>query len=145
MRNEFLRHTISTINYRFQKSIANVDNDFGYFSAGKESRTPNEIINHMFHVLNATCFIILEEKYNKEEPKRLELKSEIDRFNMILKKLDKVFIENEIEINYTKRLLQGPLSDILTHIGQISMLSRLNGAPIEGEDFASATIVTGIV
>lgn len=144
MINEFLRHTLSTINYRFQKSVKNVENDFGYFSAGKGSRTPNEIINHMYHVLSATRIFILEERYIKEQPKKLELILEIDRFNSELNKLDKVFIEKELDMNYTKRLLQGPLSDILTHIGQISMLSRLSGNPINGEDFASATITTGI-
>lgn len=43
-------------------------------------------------------------------------------------------------MNYSKRLLQGPLSDISAHIGQISMLSRLNNNPIEWEDFFSAEI-----
>ena len=43
-------------------------------------------------------------------------------------------------MNYSKRLLQGPLSDILTHIGQISMLSTLNDNPIEWEDFSSSPL-----
>ena len=45
-------------------------------------------------------------------------------------------------MKYSKILLQGPLSDILTHIGQISMLSRLNNNPIEWEDFSSSPIRT---
>jgi hypothetical protein len=51
---------------------------------------------------------------------------------------------NELTVNYSKRLLQGPFSDILTHIGQVSMLQRLNGKPIDGEDFSAASIKTGI-
>lgn len=144
MTNEFLRHTLSTIAYRFQKAINNADDDFGDFCAGRESRTPKEIINHMYEVLSATRIYISEEKYDREHPERLELKLEIDRFNSELKNLDNVFVKKELEINYTKRLIQGPLSDILTHIGQISMLSRLNGNPIKDEDFSSASITTGI-
>lgn len=144
MENEYLRHTLSTIAYRFQKAVKNVEMDFGDFSAGKESRTPNEIINHMYHVLNAAKIFILEERSHKEHPEKLNLKSEIARFNLELKNIDNVLADRDLGINYTKRLLQGPFSDILTHIGQISMLSRLYGKPIEGEDFSSASITTGI-
>jgi len=144
MKNEFLRHTLSTIAYRFQKAVRNVEIEFGDFSAGSGSRTPNEILNHMYHVLNATRIFIMEEKYNKEQPERLELNFEIDRFNTELNKLDKVLADKELELNYSKRLIQGPFSDLLTHIGQISMLRRLDGNPIIGEDFSSASITIGI-
>lgn len=145
MRNEFLRHTLSTIAYRFQKAVNKAETEFGSFTAGNGSRTPNDIINHMYHVLSATRIFILEENYSKEKPEKLDLKSEIDRFNKEVKNFDIVLTEKQLGINNAKRLLQGPLSDLLTHIGQISMLSRLNGNPIMGEDFSSATIKTGIV
>lgn len=144
MENEFLRHTLSTIAYRFQKTVRNASAEFGNYNAGKGTRTPNEIINHMYHVLNATRTFIVEENYNKEQPEKLEFKLEIERFNQELKKLDYVLADKKLEINYAKRLIQGPFSDVLTHIGQISMLSRLNGNPILGENFASASISTGI-
>lgn len=145
IKNEFLRHTLSTISYRFQKSVANVENDFGNYSAGNGSRTPEDIINHMYQVLRATRVFIIEEKIEKEISKKLKLKLEIERFNFELKSIDNVLSEKDLDINYSKRLLQGPFSDILTHIGQISMLSRLNNNPIEGEDFSSANIKTGIL
>ncbi len=112
-----------------------MDNDFGNYSAGRGSRTPIDIINHMSQVLSSTRVFITEERYEKVLPEKLDLKFEIERFNSELKNID---------INYSKRLLQGPFSDILTHIGQISMLSRLNNNPIEEEDFSSANIKTGI-
>ena len=144
MKNEYLRHTLSTISYRFLKAVRNRENDFGNFSAGVGSRTPVEIINHMYHVLNGTRIFIEEEKYNKDQPEKLSLTLEIDRFNKELKFLDNVLVDKELGINYSKRLIQGPLSDLLTHVGQISMLSRLAGNPIAGEDFSSASIKTGI-
>lgn len=144
MKNEFLRHTLSTIAYRFQKAVSKAETEFGNFTAGNGSRTPNEIINHMYHVLHTTRVFILEGNYSKEQPEKLNLESEIDRFNTEVRNLDILLTEKQLDINYAKRLLQGPLSDLLTHIGQISMLSRLNGNPIMGEDFSSATIKTGI-
>jgi hypothetical protein len=143
MKNEYLRHTLATIDYRFQKSVKYRNTDFGDYTLGKESRSPKEIINHMYFVLSSTTIYIQEERIQKGEPDKLNLELEIERFNSEIKNLDKVLSENELDINYSKRLLQGPLSDILTHIGQISMLSRLNNNPIESEDFSSSPIKTG--
>ena len=143
IKNEFLRHTLSTISYRFLKSMANVGNDFGSFNLGSGSRTPVEIINHMYQVLKVTRIFIVEEQIKKEIPEKLILNLEIERFNSELKSIDKVLAEKDLDISYSKRLLQGPFSDILTHIGQISMLRGLNNNPIEGEDFSSANIETG--
>ena len=140
MKNEYLRHTLATIDYRFQKSVKYRNTDFGDYALGKESRSPKEIINHMYFVLSSTTTYIQEERIQKEEPDKLDLELEIDRFNLEIKNLDKVLAQNELDMNYSKKLLQGPLSDILTHIGQISMLSRLNNNPIEWEDFSSSQI-----
>jgi len=142
MKNEYLRHTLATIDYRFQKSVKYRNTDFGDYALGKESRSPKEIINHMYFVLSSTTIYIQEERIQKEEPDKFDLELEIDRFDLEIKNLDKVLAENELDMNYSKRLLQGPLSDILTHIGQISMLSRLNNNPIEWEDFSSSPIRT---
>ena len=144
MNNEYLRHTLSTIAYRFQKSVKNASSNFGDFTAGKGTRTPGEIINHMYYVLRVTKMFIQEGRFEKQIPEQLNLALEIDRFNLELKKIDLVLEEKELGNNYAKKLLQGPLSDILTHIGQISMLARLNDHPIEGEDFSAADIETGI-
>ncbi|MEH6535958.1 MAG: hypothetical protein V7719_06170 [Psychroserpens sp.] len=142
MKNEFLRHTLATIDYRFQKSVKYRNADFGSFTLGKESRTPKEIINHMYFVLCSTTIYIIEERVQKKLPDKLDLELEIERFNSELKNLDKILSENVLDMKYSKRLFQGPLSDILTHIGQIAMLSRLNNNPIEWEDFSSSPIQT---
>ena len=145
MKNEFLRHTLSTIDYRFNKSVKYRDQAFGDFSLGKGSRTPIEIINHMYAVLSWTTAFVQEGKVQKEGPAKLDLESEIERFNLAIQNLDEIFSEKELDMNYSKKLLQGPLSDIITHIGQLSMLSRLNDKPIEFEDFSSASIKTGVI
>jgi len=44
------------------------------------------------------------------------------------------------------RLLQGPLSDVLTHIGQLALLRRLFGRPVaSGVSYAVAPIEAGRV
>ena len=140
MENEFLRHTLATIKYRFEKSVKYRNDSFGNYSLGKGSRTPIEIINHMYTVLNWTTIFIQEERRSNEQAVQLSLDLEIERFTEEITRLDEVLSNQSLDMNFSKKLLQGPLSDILTHIGQISMLSRLNDQPIEGEDFSSSPI-----
>ncbi len=144
-KNEYLRHTLATIAYRFQKSVSAAGKDFAGFSLGKGSRSTTEIIHHIYHVLWWTRIFVQEERFITEKPEELSFDLEIKRVNQELAALDKVFSETELNMNFSKRLLQGPLADVLTHIGQLSMLSRLNGQPIKGEDFSSAAITTGVL
>jgi len=44
-----------------------------------------------------------------------------------------------------EKMFQGGLADSLTHIGQISMLRRLAGHPVRGENYGKADIVRGRV
>ena len=81
MKNEYLRHTLATIDYRFQKSVKYRNIDFGDYALGKESRSPKEIINHMYFVLSSTTIYIQEERIQKEEPDKFDLELEIDRFD----------------------------------------------------------------
>ena len=42
-----------------------------------------------------------------------------------------------------ERLLQGPLSDAMTHVGQLALLRRVAGDPIPGENFYRADVRAG--
>ena len=44
-----------------------------------------------------------------------------------------------------EQLIQGPLADALTHVGQLAMLRGMQGAPIKPESYARAEIVVGRV
>ncbi|NND33839.1 MAG: hypothetical protein HKN76_14715 [Saprospiraceae bacterium] len=144
MKNEFIRHALATISYRFSKSVAYRDADFGNFSLGSGSRSPNEIISHMYSVLHWTAGLLEDKRKQETGSAKLTLEMEINRLIFEINHLDKVLSKKELDMETTKRILQGPFSDALTHIGQISMLSRLNNRPIEAEDFSSAPIKTGL-
>jgi hypothetical protein len=97
----------------------------------------------MFDLLSKTKIFITEGRFDNIAPTRLDFNSEVERFHLELSNLDNAFSKNELDINYSKRLLQGPLSDIMCHVGQIAMLSGLSGNRIQAEDYSSATISTG--
>jgi hypothetical protein len=44
-----------------------------------------------------------------------------------------------------ERLIQGPVTDAFTHVGQLAMLRRLSGSPIRGENLYVAEITAGQV
>lgn len=144
MNNELLRHIISTIKYRFEKSVKGSLPAFSDFSLGKDSRSPKQIINHMYDVVYSTRVFIEQEKLPQGEISKLSFEKEIERFNAKLDKIDKSLDHKPLDIGYSKRLIQGPFSDILTHIGQIAMLQRLVENPIDSEDFSSSDIKTGL-
>lgn len=139
----FLRHTVATIAYRFQKSVYQVDEDFGDLTLGHGSRTPIEIIHHMYKVLQAARNVLRNHHAQREQAEILDLRAEIDRFNDGLIDLDIDLTHKEIRREMGYRILQGPLADILTHIGQISMLRRIAGYPVKREDFSAAEIEVG--
>ncbi len=144
MKNEFLRHMLSTINYRFDKSIAESKEGFDAFNLGNGSRNPTEIMNHMYGVLHWARTSVEKKQFNPEGIEKLSLMKEIERFKQELIKIDSALDVDELPLSVSKKLIQGPLSDILTHIGQIAMMQRLHGKPVPPENYSVSSIETGL-
>lgn len=144
MQNEFLRHTLATIDYRFGKATKEFPEDFGDFSLGKGVRTPSEIIRHMFRVMSSTKMFLKEGAFRRVASPNLDFAGERSRFVAELIELDQVLSQQILTVQATKRLIQGPFSDVLTHVGQLSMMQRLRDNPIPGENFSIADIKTNL-
>lgn len=144
MQNELLRHTLATIDYRFGKVTQDFPAGFGEYALGKGVRTPTEIIRHMFQVLSATKIFLQEGAFRRVESPNLDFIGERDRFIAVLVDLDKVLSTLELTTGTSKRLIQGPFSDVLTHVGQIAMMQRLMDTPIPYENFSIANIRTDL-
>jgi hypothetical protein len=84
-----------------------------------------------------TCFV---GGWYSAEP-LADLSAELTRFHEILAELAH-HLEAGTELCGTteERLLQSPLSDAMTHAGQLAMLRRLAGSPIRPENFIEAAI-----
>ncbi len=142
-KNHYLRHTLATIAYRFQSSVHEAGDDFGNFDPGHGARTPCEIITHMTHLLRGSASIIKEKIFSSDTLEPLDFEGEIERFNKQLHELDNLFIDTDLTEKTANRLLQGPIADILTHIGQLALMRRLNGNPTGISGFSSAPISVG--
>lgn len=139
-RSEILYHSIKAIEYRFAKATAGSKVDFGDFKISEHTRTPNEIINHMFDLATKTNTMIREGHFNCPSPKLLNFNEECKRFLSELSELKNSIGNNDIDLEICKKLLQGPLLDITTHIGQIAMLNGLNDNKIPKESYYSADL-----
>ena len=80
-------------------------------------------------------------KWNDSEP--LPWNQEVERFFGTLKAFDDYLASDEPLHVSLEKLLQGPVADALTHVGQLAMLRRVAGAPIRAENYAMAEIVVG--
>ena len=66
---------------------------------------------------------------------------EIARFHETLAALSEDFGNPRLEARITEeQFLQGPLSDAMTHAGQLAMLRRLHGSPVASENFIFARV-----
>jgi hypothetical protein len=136
-----LRHYLASIAYHAQKAIRNAPASYWGFSPGNQVRTPKAIFHHMTTVLGYARTFFIGGLYRPESLP--DVHAEVDRFHQILEDLSK-FLDTGSPLHGINelQLLQGPLSDVMTHIGQLSMLRRLYGSPVPPENFIYADIST---
>ncbi|MDP8207136.1 MAG: hypothetical protein P9L92_10775 [Candidatus Electryonea clarkiae] len=137
---QLLQHFLAALAYRTQKSLRDAPDSYAAFRVIPGVRTPHEILFHMTGVLGlARTFFTGESEYR---PDRLpEFQQEIKRFHDILENLSShLIIRTPLQGTTPEKLLQGPFADAMTHAGQLALLRRLHGNPIEPENFHEADI-----
>jgi len=141
---ELIRHFIATIYYRGMKYLSVDDVNFNSLVPDNSIRTPAQILNHINGLLLyiQSFFIDVSDTY----PEELSFKDEVDRFKTNLKRIDDDIASNELNHGMTYRqLLQGPLSDIMLHIGELSMLRKISGRRADDvENYIAAEIELGV-
>jgi hypothetical protein len=139
---QLLRHTVATLAYRGGKALRGAPDGFAQFRAGDATRTPGQIFAHLGDLFDWGLSLAKgAQKWQSSDPLPWEQGSE--RFFAALKAFD-AYLASEAPLGCTaEKLFQGPMADALTHVGQISMLRRLAGAPVRAENFLKAEIVAG--
>ena len=141
---EMLRHTVATLAYRGAKAVRGAPETFASFQASETTRTPAQILAHVGDLLDWGLSIAKgAEAWNNSEP--LPWDQEVARFHQALASFDN-YLASDAELSSAcERLFQGPIADALTHVGQLTMLRRIAGAPIKGENYSRARIEAGRV
>ena len=134
-----IRHLLATLRYRFSGAIHAASPDYPQFDAGNGVRKPVEILHHMCQVLRYAQYVLDKNVTLKVDKKEWE--KEVAQFYLEIKQLDQ-YLASGISATdqLVEKLLQGPLSDAMTHVGQLAMLRRMAGNPIPKESFFDADI-----
>ncbi len=138
---ELLKHFLAAIAYRTQKAVRDAPGQYWGFSSGNKTRTPADVLRHMTSILGYARTFIVGGQYPIHPDPLANADEEINRFHEVLEDLGRLLAEGAPLQGITERqLLQGPLSDVMTHVGQLALLRRLHGSPVPPENFIFADI-----
>ncbi|MFN2397332.1 MAG: hypothetical protein ABR543_01615 [Gemmatimonadaceae bacterium] len=141
---ELLRHTVATLAYRGAKAVRGAPEGFASLRIGDTTRTPAHILAHVGDLLEWALWLAKgRHVWHDSTPLAWDL--EVARFFDTLARFDE-YLASDATLGWPmERLFQGPIADALTHVGQLTMLRRLAGAPVRGESYDKADISAGRV
>ena len=139
-----LRHTLATLAYRGRKAVAGAPAGFAEFQVAVATRTPGQILAHIGDLFD-WALSLADGQHRWHDSSPLPWEEETARFFEALRKFDQRLASHAPLECPAERLFQGPVADALTHIGQISLLRRLAGAPVRAENYFKADIAVGRV
>ena len=143
-----LRHLVATLTYRAAKVLRETPPDFGTTTFGSSTRQPVLIVAHLADLMSWAVRMANGEPSWKAEGSG-DWDVEVARFFDQLGALDRTLASSESLLgpveNPVEKLIQGPLADALTHVGQLAMLRGMAGRPVRPESYARADIVIGRV
>jgi hypothetical protein len=139
-----LRHTVATLAYRGAKSMRGAPAQFAEFHASEKTRTPSQLVAHLGDLLD-WALSMAQGKQEWHDSPPVAWDAGVQRFHTALEAFDAYLASDHPLHVPAEKLFQGPIADALTHVGQLTMLRRLAGAPIRGENYFKADIAAGRV
>ena len=139
-----LRQMAATLAYRAAKVLRAVPPDFAHRSFGDATRRPILILSHMGDLMSWGVSMAAGGKEWKPAGGD-DWNTELQRFFDGLAAFDAALAADGEFTGSIEKLIQGPLADALTHVGQLAMLRGMAGAPVRPESYARAVITAGRV
>jgi hypothetical protein len=139
-----LRQMAATLAYRAAKVLRNVPPDFAHRDFGDSTRQPVRIVAHMGDLMNWGVSMAGGGREWKPGGGD-DWNTEVERFFTGLAALDAALAADGEFKGSIDQMIQGPLADALTHVGQLAMLRGMAGAPVRPESYARAVITPGRV
>ena len=139
-----LRHAVATIAYRGGKAVRGAPASFASFRAAPGTRTPGEILAHVNDLFDWALHLA-DGRHVWHASTPLPWPEEVARFHAGLARFDARLAAAEPSACPEEKLFQGPIADALTHVGQLTLLRRMAGAPVRGENYYKADVEAGRV
>jgi hypothetical protein len=141
---DLFRHVVATVAYRGGLAVSDAPEGFSTFRVNETTRTPGELLAHVGDLLEGSLYLIKGELVSLTSAP-LSWEEEIGRFFSAVKELDSYLASGAPLACPLEKLIQGPVGDALTHVGQVVMLRRMAGKPVRVEIYFTAEIVAGEV
>ena len=139
---ELLRHLVATVVFRGGIAILDAPENFSVFQMDKTIRTPAELLAHIGDLLQGSHYLMKGDfVYLNSTP--LPWDEEVTRFFSTAKEFDSYLASDEQLHQPTEKIIQGPIADALTHIGQIVMLRRAANAPVRFANYFAVNVIPG--
>lgn len=139
-----LRIVVATLAYRAAKVLRDVPPGFPAATLAASARSPVQIVAHLADLM-AWGVSLARGEYAWKAEGSDDWNVEVRRFFEGLAALDGELASDGPFRGSADKLIQGPLCDALTHVGQLAMLRGMAGAPVRPESYARADIVPGRV
>ena len=144
VKREVLRHFVATVVYRGVVALSGAPENFAVFRVHEGTRTPGEILAHIGDLLEGALYLVKGEfVYLAASP--LPWSEELSRFFSAAKRFDSYLASEAPLACPVEKLIQGPVGDALTHVGQLVLLRRMAGSPVRAESYFTAEIEPGKV
>jgi hypothetical protein len=138
-----LRHAVATLAYRASKVLRDFPADAVGTRASPSTRTPLELVSHLGDLLEWAVSLAHGESIWK--PAQVaDWNGASERFYRGLAALD-AELARDPGRERLEQMLQGPIADALTHVGQLALLRGMHGTPVRPESYARADIRAGQV
>lgn len=139
-----LRHLVATVAYRGGIAVSGAPDGFAAYRVTQDVRAPGEILAHIGDLLEGSLYLLKGELvYLTSSP--LPWGREVSRFFAAARGLDSYLAAGSPLACPVEKLIQGPVGDALTHVGQLVMLRRMAGSPARAESYFTAEITPGEV
>ncbi len=137
-----MRHLVAAIAYRASRSLRDAPTGYENVRLADDSMSAKELV---FHMTNVTAFALATVTHTervRHDPR--DWSGEVERFYALLGELDaKLAAGVSLDPGMDLKLVQGPLADALTHVGQLHSMRRKAGSPIAPANYIKADIQTG--
>lgn len=141
---DMLRHMVATVAYRGGLAVSGAPLDFAALRISEDVRAAGEILAHIGDLLVGSLHLLKGDLVNLSSSP-LPWGEEVSRFFSAVESLD-AYLESGAPLACPiEKLIQGPVGDALTHVGQIVMLRRVAGSPARAESYFTAKIIPGQV
>lgn len=129
-----LARTLDGLGFRFYWSTEDLRAEDYSFRPSQDSRSIGEIIQHVWGLMNWVSISVRQESYRRPEKiesvRGLVLVMIRDMRNALYSMRNEELEEISIEGKPFWHIINGPISDALTHVGQINSFRRLAGNPV---------------